>query len=298
MGGMDLWACAIIGRMSDSGDPPGVNRDLMEFALDLARRAGELITERFYAGPLERELKADGTEVTDVDVAIEEWYRAELSGRFSDDGFYGEETGETVGRSGRRWVIDPIGGTFWFVRGVPLFSTTLAYEDEYGPAVAVEHEPLLHQTVLAARGQGCWIERGPGPSAVRRRATFSRRRQLAGATAGVANLHCWSERFLTTLHREVLLLGGWSLSALVAGDLDAVVATHQDYEDLAIFPVIVGEAGGKVTAINGDPLLSGDGSILAANPDLHGQLCDLVAGLPVTLDAPRLAGAAEDSPQP
>ncbi len=75
--------------------------------------------------------KAGGTDVTDADLAVEELIRSELLRQTPGDEVYGEEAGTISGSSGRRWIIDPIDGTAYFVRGIPLFASLIAYEDEH-----------------------------------------------------------------------------------------------------------------------------------------------------------------------
>src|SRR5690242_7753577 len=102
---------------------------LIQFAQDLARQAGELSRQAFFApGPsLHRgaALKDDGTEVTQVDLRVEDLLRAELGRRVPQDGIYGEERGTTPGSSGRHWVLDPIDGTFYFARRMPGFTNAI-----------------------------------------------------------------------------------------------------------------------------------------------------------------------------
>ena len=89
--------------------------------------------------------------------------REELARRHPDDGVLGEEEAETVGTSGRRWVLDPIDGTKAFTQGVPLYTNLLAVEDEHGLAVGVVNVPALGETVWAGRGRGLLLQRPAGP---------------------------------------------------------------------------------------------------------------------------------------
>jgi hypothetical protein len=72
----------------------------------------------------------------------------------------GEEEPEAAGSTGRRWIVDPIDGTKAFTRGVPLYSTLLALDDEHGPALGVIVLPALGEVVYAGRGRGCWTATG------------------------------------------------------------------------------------------------------------------------------------------
>ncbi len=274
--------------MSDNDDTPPVDAELLGFAVDLAERAGRLARERFFAGPADPTTKADGTEVTEADVAVEEFIRAALASRTPDDEVYGEEAGTTSGTSGRRWIIDPIDGTYYFARRIPMFGMILAYEDEHGPAVGVLNHPVAEQIMFAGRGRGCWRRRGADDVAPAR---VSSREQLRGARAGMGNPGTWSAELMATLHRTVFLSPAGDTPGLLTGHLDAMIiaGAPMGYEDLAALPVLVTEAGGRVTDLAGDPVLTGDRTVLATNGSLHDELLALVAGLPHGRDWQALA---------
>jgi histidinol-phosphatase len=194
-------------------------------------------------------------------------------------------------------VIDPIDGTSHFARRVPLFNTRLAVEDEHGPAIGVINQPVEGHLVFAGRGRGCW--RLVGDKAAERTRVGSRR-QLRGARATMLNPGTWSAEFLLALHRRLFLLTGGGTLGLVTGQVDALVTAGapMGYEDLAPLPVIVGEAGGRVTDLAGGPVLTGDGTVLATNGRLHDELLDLVRGIPHARDWRALIAAGPARPRP
>ncbi|MFC4853591.1 inositol monophosphatase family protein [Actinophytocola glycyrrhizae] len=255
-------------------DAPPADHDLIEFAVGLAERAGRLAAERFFGGDLHTACKPDGTEVTAADLAVEELIRGELAAHVPDDEVYGEEAGTTPGTSGRRWVIDPIDGTYYFARRMPLFSTMIAFEDEHGPAIGVIHDPIGRQTIAAGRGRGCHVDGQP--------IRVSDRTRFPGARTAMGNPGTWSVDLMTALHRDVFLVPSGYTTGLVRGDIDAMVVAGfpMGYEDLAPLPVIVTEAGGRVTDLTGAPVLTGDGTVLATNGVLHDEFLALVRGLP------------------
>ncbi|HEY6415487.1 MAG TPA: inositol monophosphatase family protein, partial [Acidimicrobiales bacterium] len=114
-----------------------IESDLLDFAVDLVTAAGDVTLRWFQEADLAVDTKADGTPVTAADRAAERLVRERIADRFPDDGVFGEEEPEVLGRSGRRWIVDPIDGTKAFTRGVPLFSTLLALHDRDGPALGV-----------------------------------------------------------------------------------------------------------------------------------------------------------------
>lgn len=274
-------------------DAPPVDRELLDFAVRLAGRAGLMSAEGFFGGDWHSRRKDDGSEVTEIDVAVEEWIRAELSRRMPDDGVFGEEGGSTSGSSGRRWIIDPINGTTYFTHRVPLFSNDLAYEDEYGPAIGVINMPLRQQMVVAGRGLGCWVLPGPEPDlGSGRRARLTERTSLGGARTMMHNPAGWPEELLSALHRRVFLTPSTGMiAALVTGRADAgvIAGPPMGYEDVAPMPVIVTEAGGRVTDLSGASVLEGDMSVLVTNGLLHDEFLQLVEGLPRSRDFRALA---------
>jgi histidinol phosphatase-like enzyme (inositol monophosphatase family) len=127
----------------------------LEFAVSIAREAGE-ITLSHFRRPFAVETKRDGSFVTEVDRAAETHLRRRIAETFPDDGILGEEEGELAGSSGKRWIIDPIDGTYSFVHGVPIFGVLLALEIAKETVVGVVNLPALGDLVYAARGQGCF----------------------------------------------------------------------------------------------------------------------------------------------
>jgi fructose-1,6-bisphosphatase/inositol monophosphatase family enzyme len=95
-------------------------RQLLDFAVDIAREAGA-ITWRHYQGSFVAERKADNSFVTIANREAEAHLRARITEACPDDSILGEEEGEQSGSSNRRWILDPMDGTYSFVHGVPLY---------------------------------------------------------------------------------------------------------------------------------------------------------------------------------
>ena len=127
----------------------------LEFAVDVARRAGR-VTLRYFREGVRAEWKADATPVTEADREAERLCRQLIGERFPEDGVLGEEFGDDRPDAQRRWIVDPIDGTRSFVRGVPLYGVLLALEVGGDARVGVIHFPALEETVAAGRGLGCW----------------------------------------------------------------------------------------------------------------------------------------------
>ncbi len=254
-----------------------MDRDLLEYAVELVEEAGGLAARRFTeTGPLP---DPDG-ETTPVEVEVERLLRTRIGARYPDDAVLGHESRPTAGTAERRWVLDPINGISLFAQRVPTFNVLLAVEDAEGPAVAVAGYPMSDEVLYAGRGLGCWHSVAGRPL---RQVRVNDHARLRGALVEMLNPLAWSEELLVTLHRE-LYLQPWTKGDvdLATGLADALVIAGQPmgYEDLAVLPLLVGEAGGRVTDLSGRDVLSGDGTVLASNGVLHDALLGLVAGLP------------------
>ncbi len=130
-------------------------QDLLDFGVRIASEAGE-ITLRYFRKKFQTRLKGKDNFVTQADVEAENFLRAEIATRFPKDAIIGEEGGEREGTSGRRWIIDPIDGTYSFVHGVPLYGVLIGVEIEGEPSVGVINMPALGEIVYAAKGMGCF----------------------------------------------------------------------------------------------------------------------------------------------
>lgn len=253
--------------------PPAVDPALVTEAVELARMAGEATLRWFRTDALAVDRKADGTPVTQADREAERLIRSQLAVRHPDDGVLGEEEPETLGTSGRRWILDPIDGTKAFTHGVPLYSNLLALEDEHGIAVGVINIPALGETVWAGRGQGCWCNGEPA----RVRATET----LADAYVTTSGLGPWSDAAILGLQATGASLRTWGDGygyVLVAtGRVDAMVDPVAELYDLAPMPVILAEAGGRFTSLEGEDG-PGHGSGIASSGPLHDALLATLGG--------------------
>ena len=251
---------------------PPIERKLLDFAVDLVATAGEMTLRWFRSADLAIDTKADGTPVTAADRAAERLVRERIADRFPDDGVLGEEEPELVGRSGRRWIVDPIDGTKAFTRGVPLYSTLLALHDGDGPALGVIGLPALGQVVYAGRGLGCWSDGRP--------ARVSGTPALDGAYLTTSGYSHWPDEALLAVKHAGCELRTWGDGygyALVAtGRVDAMVDHTVDLYDVAGMPVILTEAGGRFSTVDGRDD-AGGGSGVATNGRVHDELLGLLA---------------------
>jgi histidinol-phosphatase len=256
-------------------EPEGVQLSLSrtaDAAIDIISEAGEIAKYWYEKASFRVDTKDDGSPVTQADREVELFLRKALAGRFPDDGVLGEEFGEQIGSSGRRWIVDPIDGTKAFTRGVPLYSTLLALEDEHGPAVGVIVLPATEQAVYAGRGLGCWCDGEP--------ARVSETAGLGGAYLMSSSYSHWPDEALLAVKHAGCHLRTWGDGygyALVAtGRADAMVDPAVELYDVAAMPVILAEAGGRFTSLEGLDGAAG-GSGVATNGRIHDDLLAVIA---------------------
>jgi len=127
----------------------------MDFAVEIASEAGA-ITFRHFKGSFAAERKADNSFVTIADRQAEEFLRARIARAFPNDAILGEEDGEKPGTSNRRWILDPVDGTYSFVHGVPLYGVLIGLEIGGEAVLGVVNLPALGEVIYAARGLGCF----------------------------------------------------------------------------------------------------------------------------------------------
>jgi histidinol-phosphatase len=227
-------------------------RDLLDFAVDIAWRAGRLTLAHFQTG-IAVETKSDESPVTLADREAERLLRAAIEARFPADGIVGEEFGEVRAGARRRWILDPIDGTRSFIHGVPLYGVLVALEEAGEPVLGVAHFPALGETVYAARGEGCWWDG--------RRAAVSATARLADALvltsdgrplaiADPARIAAWDR--LRAAAGSVRTWGDAYGYALVAtGRAEAMLDPVLAAWDAAPLVPIIEEAGGVFTDLDG-----------------------------------------------
>jgi histidinol-phosphatase len=263
--------------------------DDLRLAHVLADDADSITTTRYKALDLHVMSKPDLTPVTDADEAVEESIRRTLSRVRSRDAVLGEEHGST-GHSQRRWVIDPIDGTKNFVRGVPVWATLIALVVDEEVMLSVVSAPLLQRRWWASGGNGAWTGRSLLKAT---RCQVSDIRRLEDASLSYSSLHGWEERdriedFLSLMRRcwRSRAYGDfWSYMLLAEGAIDLAAEPELQLYDMAALDIIVREAGGRFTSLNGTDGPFG-GSALASNGHLHDAALSFLGSLPDDDDDP------------
>lgn len=237
-----------------------------------AVRAAEAVIRRHYSRNLRVDLKEDRSPVTIADVESEQAIRKILEERFPEHGFYGEETGQEHLDAEYLWLVDPIDGTKSFVRRSPYFSTQIALMHRGELVLGVSNAPIFGELAWAARGEGAWLD--DEPVRVSEIDTLDEATLSTGNLKSLAGSAAWGG--LGRLFRAVNRTRGYGdcfhYHQLASGRLDVVLESDVSILDVAACAVIVREAGGEVTTLDGGPIRLDSTSILASNGRLHEQV--------------------------
>ena len=250
--------------------PPGPPADpvMLTNAVDVLRAAGAFTLQWFDNPELDVLTKSDGTPVTEADRGAERIVRERLAALHPEDSVLGEELEDRIGSSSRTWIVDPIDGTKAFTRGVPLYSNLLAVVDEHGPLIGVINLPALGTTVYAGRGLGCFRDG--------RSVRVSERTTPSTCVLSTSGFGTWSDTALLGVHRAGFELRTWGdgygYAMVACGAIDAMVDPQVSLWDIAPMPVIMAEAGGRFTGVDGNEVSLVPGarvSGLASNGLVH-----------------------------
>lgn len=254
----------------------------LELALQAGREAGAITLEYFRRSDLQIERKGDDSPVTQADRRAEEHLRCRIAQAFPADGILGEEFPEQPGRSGYRWILDPIDGTKSFIHGVPLYGTLMGVEYGGRSVLGVILLPALDEYVYAAVGQGAWHVRADQPAQPARVSTCGRLAEGLFVTSEVANFDRIGRRdAYDRLQAACRLARTWGdcfgYVLVATGRAEVMVDPIMNLWDAAALQPILEEAGGTFTDWQGRPTIhSGQG--IATNGRVLAEVLSLVAG--------------------
>lgn len=250
------------------------NPAFLATAIEAVVRSGAMHMARFGAG-VQVEKKGAIDLVTDVDVAVERMFRALIAERFPDHDVLAEELDDTATGARHRWVFDPLDGTTNFAHGVPIFCASLALEIDGEAAVAAVFDPNRQELFTAERGIGAWL---------------NGRRIRTSAAANVLDsilvtgfpytVQEQPDHFVRVFGRvlrharAVRRLGSAAIDLcwVAAGRMEAFWEEHLQLWDTRAGALIVEEAGGRVTGMDGGRWRPSEGHILASNAHIHEEI--------------------------
>lgn len=267
--------------------PPFDPHDALATATTIAREAGALLLDGF--GRQKRiEKKSSALDwVTEYDKASEELIVRRLRAAFPDHDLVGEEGTDTNRGQGYRWYIDPLDGTVNYAHGFPMFCVSLGLYRGDEPVLGVILDPLRQELFTAIAGQGAYLDRPQG----RHRLHVSRETELVAALLATGfpyDVHTSPDNnldFLGAFTRRahgIRRAGSAALDAayVAAGRLDGYWELKVYCWDIAAAVLIVREAGGRVTFLDGRPFrMERRFNILISNGRLHDPMQAVIDGV-------------------
>ena len=251
-------------------------------AVEAARAAGHLLL-RELSGPRRIAYKGTPTNlVTEMDARAEALIVERLLARFPDDGILAEERGAAPGRSGRRWIIDPLDGTTNYAHGMPHFGVSIGLEVDGRLTLGVVYDPGRDELFVAERGGGAFLNDA--------RLEVSETTEL-GASLLVTgfpydirqnpdnNLREYAA--FSVRARAVRRLGSavLDLAWVACGRFDGFWELTLGPWDVAAGALVIEEAGGRVTDLHGGRLDVDAPAVVASNGRIHDAILDVLAEL-------------------
>ena len=247
--------------------------DLIHAVLD----AGELALKLYREGAARRAVKKpDRSPVTEADRAVESHLAEFVRARFPQAQFFGEEHGgDSAQSAGLRFVVDPIDGTRAFLRGLPTWSILVGLELDREPFAGVAYMPAAGDLFTAVRGEGAYVNGRPV-----RLSAVARLEDALVCHGGLAQFTddgrgAQLELLARSTYTQRGLADFANYRALLLGQADAVIDPHIQPYDVAAAAVLVREAGGRLTSIQGEETIYGGGAV-ASNGHLHDELIALL----------------------
>ena len=255
----------------------------LAFALTLADRADAISLSRYQALDLEITTKPDNTPVTDADKSVEAAITSAIQVQYPTDGIVGEEFG-TSGAKDRYWVIDPIDGTKNFLRGVPTWATLIALVENEKVVASVVSSPALYRRWYATAGGGAFVLEGvvAGVSnSPARKLSVSKVAAIRDASIGYSDFQGWGarrqafEKLLDSSWRTRGMGDFWSHMLVAEGAVDVAIEPSLALWDMAALDLIVREAGGRFTSLDGVDGPFGANAI-STNGALHSAILEAI----------------------
>lgn len=254
------------------------NRKWLDFAEDVARGAGRILREN-YGKEQSVQYKGEINLVTEVDRRSEEYIFGRIRSAFPDHGILSEESSELVSPSSYRWIVDPLDGTTNYAHNYPCFCVSVAVERDGELLAGAVFDPLLSESFTASAGAGAFLNGGR----IRVSATGVLRRSLL-STGFAYDVKQAADNNLD-LFRAFVLTGqairrdgsaALDLCYLACGRFDGFWELRLSPWDTAAGLLILREAGGVATRLDGSPYDIHQPDILASNGRIHGQMMDVI----------------------
>ncbi len=251
-----------------------MHSQFLTVALDAAKNAEEILLAYYNADTLKVELKPDETPVTRADTEAEKAIREIIKQTLPDHGFLGEEYGIENSDSSYIWIIDPIDATKNYVRKIPIFGTQIALMKDKELILGVSNAPLLNELLYAEVDKGAFLNGKP--------IKVSEVSQPSDAMVCHGGLNWFIEQGTFAGVYDLIKIAArtrgfgdfYSYHLVASSRADVVIEAAISIWDIAAVTVIVREAGGSVTDIQGKEITTETDSLIATNGILHRTILD------------------------
>jgi myo-inositol-1(or 4)-monophosphatase len=249
-------------------------------AVDAARAAGRLLRDEL-SGTRRIEFKGSPTNlVTEMDQRAEREIVTRLRASFPDDAILAEEGGAARGRSGRRWIVDPLDGTTNYAHGLPIFGVSIGLQAEGRVILGVVYDPTRDELYVAERGRGATLN--DAPIAVSATSSLDASLLVTGFPYNIretADTNLDEYAAFSVRARAVRRLGSavLDLAYVASGRFDAFWELRLSAWDVAAGSLLVEEAGGRITGIDGRPMNVDAPTLVASNGKVHDAVLRVLA---------------------
>ncbi|WP_448532175.1 inositol monophosphatase family protein [Pseudothermotoga sp.] len=245
--------------------------DRLDFAIKLARRVGFYLLQHWGNALNVKEKSSFQDIVSDCDKHAQQMIVSEIEKHFPKEAILAEEDRFETGQ--RLWIVDPIDGTMNFVHGLPSFAIGIAYSEGGNVLVGVVHDPVLNETFYAVAGEGAY-KNGE-------RINVSSNTMLKESIGNVGFYVGFTGHFINAIEKHVRrmrMVGSAVLAAsyVACGRFDFFVAKRANPWDVAPVLLIVPEANGCVSDLQGRPAHLSSGEYLFSNGKVHSEVLEII----------------------
>jgi histidinol-phosphatase len=246
----------------------------LDVALQASRRAQDVIMQ-YFGGDIVPEIKSDNSPVTIADKEAEKVIIETISSAFPDHGFLGEESGDSGRDSEFKWIIDPIDGTKNFIRGIPLFGSLIGLMQGAEIILGVSSVPAMNERLYAGKGIGAFraeetpIKVSEVPSLGEAQVSFGGLDEFLDENKlnGMLNI-------VRSAYRIRSFGDTYPYHLVATGRFEAVIEAQIRIWDIAAASAIIGEAGGKVTDLQGNKITVDTTTVVASNCKIHDAIIE------------------------
>jgi myo-inositol-1(or 4)-monophosphatase len=262
-------------------DASMLDETFRDMAVDAASRAGALLRAHV-GGARQIDYKQSPTDlVTDMDRRAEDLIVESIRARFPEHSVLAEERGVVAGSLSHRWIVDPLDGTTNYAHGLPIFAVSIALQIDGRMVLGVVYDPNRDECFIAERGRGATLNGA--------RLRVSKVTRLAESLLGTGHQYrnvdsgednAVEHPALSRACQSVREIGSAviQLASVAAGRLDGFWELRLGAWDVAAAALLIEEAGGVVTALDGGPLDLSAPAIVASNGHIHDQMLQTLRG--------------------